>query len=51
MSVGYTMKELADTLVTFLLNLLEVVRKRAPYNTQLSCQLALTEFSNGKTSF
>lgn len=48
MAVGYTLKEFADSLVTFLLNVLEVVRKRTPCNTQLSCQLALTEFSDGK---
>ena len=46
-AVGYSLKELADSLVTFLLNVLEVVRKRTPCNTQLSCQLALTEYSDG----
>ena len=47
-TVGSNLKEFADSLVKFLLGLfVEVLKKRLPTSTQLSCQLAVTEYSDG----
>lgn len=52
LAVGTNIKEFADSVLNFLLGVfVEVLKKRLPTSTQLTCQLALTEFSDGNTVF
>ena len=52
LAVGTNLKEFADSLLNFLLGVfVEILKKRLPTSTQFNCQLALTEFSDGKTVF
>ncbi|KAK4012364.1 1-acylglycerol-3-phosphate O-acyltransferase Pnpla3 [Daphnia magna] len=45
-TVGTNLKGVADSFMTFILSLImEIMKKRTPCSTRLSCQLAVTEFS------
>ena len=44
--VGGQLKLLGDSLTTYVVRLIvDALKKRTPFNTQLTCQLAVTEFS------